>query len=332
MITNQSNFTPRPSKALEGRRENMLVLLRELRRANNLTRSDLAERTGLAVPTVHRLLTSLLDSGLVVENPSALATGKIGRRSSLYHFNRSVLSVAGVDIGNETTRVAIATADGMIVGSRSLLTSEVARDLPRKIAATVASIMSSSSTEVGPLVGAGIGIAGTVDSATGVVTRAYIHQSWVGVPMKALLEKRLACPVVLEQDDHLSVLAEVSNRGTVPGATLVVEVDYGRGIGAAALIDGVVAKGFHGRSGRITHWPSELSPGVTIGDEITPDAMVAAYRAEGGADLVADGEGLCELARAGDPIAMRIVGRASKSLAGVFLRLATMFDPEYMIL
>ena len=332
VMANQPTFASRPSKVLEGRKENMLILLRELRRANDLTRSDLAARTGLAVPTVHRLLTALLESGLVVENSSTLATGRIGRRSSLYYFNRAVLSVAGVDIGNETTRVTIASADGTIVGSRSLLTSQVADDLPRKIGSTVASIMSSSSNVVGPLVGAGIGIAGTVDSATGVVTRAFIHQSWVGVPMKAFLEKRLDCPVVLEQDDHLSVLAEVSDRGTVPGANPVVEVDYGRGIGAGAMIDGVVIKGIHGRSGRIAHWPSDGSPGATIGDEITPDAMLATYRAEGGSKSVVDGKGLCELARAGDPLAKKIIGRASKSLAGVFLRLASMFDPEYMIL
>jgi predicted NBD/HSP70 family sugar kinase len=332
VMANQLKFTPRPGRVLDGRKENMLILLRELRRSNNLTRSDLATRTGLAVPTVHRLLTALLQSGLVVESPSTLATGRIGRRSSLYYFNRSVLSVAGVDIGNETTRVTIATADGTIVGFRSLLTSQVAEDLPGKIGSTIASIMSSSLSDVGPLVGAGIGIAGTVDSLTGIVTRTSIHQSWVGVPMKMLLEKRLACPVVLEQDDHLSVLAEVSDRGTVPGANPVVEVDYGRGIGAGAMIDGVVIKGVHGRSGRIAHWPSDASPGVTIGDEITPDAMLAAFRAEGGSNLVVDGEGLCELARAEDPLAMKIVSRAGKSLAGVFLRLATMFDPEYMIL
>lgn len=332
VMTNQPAFTPRPSKVVEGRKENMLTLLRELRRSNNLTRSELAARTHLAVPTVHRLLTALLESGLVVESSSTLATGRIGRRSSLYHFNRSVVSVAGVDIGNETTRVAIATADGTIVGFRSMLTSQVASDLPRKIGSTVASIMSSSASEVGPLVGAGIGIAGTVDAVTGVVTRAFIHQSWVGAPMKALLEKRLECPVVLEQDDHLSVLAEVSNRGTVPGANPVVEIDYGRGIGAGAMIDGVVIKGINGRSGRIAHWPSDVSPGVTIGDEMTPDAMLAAYRSGGGTGHALDGEGLCALARSGDPLAQEIVGRASKSLAGVFLRLASMFDPQYMIL
>lgn len=124
-----------------GRRENLLALLHELRHAETLARTELAGLTGLAVPTVHRLLAALLDGGLVAEEPATRATGGLGRPASLYRFNRSVASVAGVDVGNETTRVAVAAANGTIVGSRSLPTPEIAADLPGGIIAALASVL-----------------------------------------------------------------------------------------------------------------------------------------------------------------------------------------------
>jgi glucokinase len=215
---------------------------------------------------------------------------------------------------------------------QSLPTAKIAEELPEGIGVALASLMASISEKPGPLAAAGIGIAGSVDPGSGVVTRAFLQEHWVGKPMRDLLHRRLACPVVLEQDDHLSVLAEVSNRGTVPGASSVVEINYGRGICAGVVAGGQVIKGARGWAGRIMYWPSDWSSGLTLRQELPPDAMLAAYRAGGGSHPAADGAGLCELARAGDPAAEKVVSRAATILAGVFLRLATTIDPEYMVL
>jgi glucokinase len=117
----------------------------------------------------------------------------------------------------------------------------------------------------------------------------------------------------------------------VPDAKTLVVVNYGRGIGVGVVTDNVVINGAHGQAGRIVHWPSTV-PGVTLGDVLPIDALLAAYRASGGDHSPVDGMGLCELARTGDPVASEVVGRAGTELAGVFLHLATIFDPEYMVL
>jgi glucokinase len=59
---------------------------------------------------------------------------------------------------------------------------------------------------------------------------------------------------------------------------------------------------------------------------------VAAYQAHGGTEQVRDGATLCQYARAGDPVARRLVQRAAQGLADVFLRLAIAFDPGDMVM
>lgn len=323
-------LTPAPHAA--GRRENLLALLRELRHADTVTRSDLARLTGLAVPTVHRLLAALLDSGLVAEEESTRATGGLGRPASLYRFNRSVASVAGVDVGNETTRVAVATANGTIIGSTSMPTPEIATDLAGGITATLTSVIARLPHAAGPLAGVGVGISAAVDPATGRIATASIHRGWDGMSLRTMLEERISCPVVIEQDDHLSALAELSDRGTVPGASSLVVVNYGRGIGAGIVIDGAVVRGSRGRAGRIAHWPAYQQRGTTLGGQLLPDAMIAAYQAGGGTGRAVDGATLCGLARTGDPVARKLISRAAAGIADVFLRLAVTFDPENMVM
>ena len=300
---------PRPVGATTGRSENLLALLYELRHGDSLTCRDLSQRTDLASPTVHRLLASLLENRLIIEDFAPKVTGGLGRPASSYRFNRSVVSVAGVDIGAETTRIAIAGADGTIIAYRSLPTALVVLDLPTQIGLIIDDLMSSVSNEAGPLVGVGVGVPGSLDPTTGVVKRAFIHQELVGLPIKTILEERLLCSVVVEKDDHLSVVAEVSDRGTAPDATSVVVVNYGRGVGIGVVAEGVVIKGVHGQAGRIVRWPSRV-PGFTLGKVLPVEALLAEYRASDGDHSPVDGAGLCELVRAGDPVAREVIERA----------------------
>jgi glucokinase len=182
------------------------------------------------------------------------------------------------------------------------------------------------------MVGVAVGIAASVDPASGRLARASVHRGWDGLPLRAMLEDSLSCPVVVEQDDHLSALAELSDRGTVPGASSLVVVNYGRGIGAGVVVGGEVIRGARGRAGRIALWPSSGQPDTTLDRQLLPDSLVAAYQARGGTEPVRDGASLCRSARDGDLVARELIQGAARSLADVFLRLAITFDPEAMVM
>jgi predicted NBD/HSP70 family sugar kinase len=325
--------SPMLATSPSGQGENLSTLVSTLRRSEGLTRLALSKRSGLSTPTVHRLTSVLLEMGLVIENEAARSRGKLGRPSNLFRIDSLFASVAGIDVGSETTRIAVASADGTILAACSFPTMEVAADLPSGLASELNRMLTSLGPAAGPLVGAGVGIAGSVNPETGVVTRAFLQDHWVGQPMREQLKSELGCPVILEQDDHLSVFAEVSAGGTVPGATSLVEINYGRGICAGVVTNGEVIKGVRGWAGRIMYWPADGLPGATLREQLPPDAMIRAYQRAGGMSTEElDGESICRLARLGDKIAAEVVDRVATTLGGVFLRLATIVDPPYMIL
>jgi predicted NBD/HSP70 family sugar kinase len=327
------HLTPPPRLSTSaGRTQNLLALLHELRHADDLSRTDLAQLTGLAIPTVHRLLAALVDNQLVAADEATRATGGLGRPASLYRFDSSIASVAGVDVGNETTRVAVAAANGTIIAATSLPTPKIANDLAGGIVTSLTSIITGLPQATGPLVGVGVGISASVDPATGRLARAPIHHGWDGLPLRAMLEDQICCPVVVEQDDHLSALAELSDRGTVPGASSLVVVNYGRGIGVGIVIDGALVRGDRGRAGRIADWPANGQGKTTLGRQLLPDAISHAYKTQGGNGNVVDGVSLCQAARGGDHIAQGLVELAARGIADVFLRLAITFDATNMVM
>lgn len=312
------------------RQANALHILNILRQRQTASRTQLASLTGLTVPTVHRLTASLVALGLVQaeERPGPLAGS--GRPPSWYRFRGEAAAIGGVDVGNETTRVALAAADGHIVLSASVPTSGVVNDLGGSIASLISGLKAQVSSTLGSVIGLSVGVSATVDPKTGTIRRAALHRSWDGLPLRETLQSRLACRVRVEQDDHLAARAEVSEHGAAPGARSLVVVNLGKGLGAGYIIEGQMVRGAHGAAGRLISWP--VRPGVTTGDLLGSDALVRAYDERGGEGAVHDGRSLCEEARRGDSVASAIVEEAAHLLADIFLRLASAFDPEVMVL
>ena len=110
---------PAPAVPADMRVANLMRLLKELRQAETLSRSDLARLTHLGVPTVHRLIQDLLAAELIGEIPAVQDSTVRGRPAVMYRLLDHGVLVAGVDFGNETTRFAIASASGRILISRT---------------------------------------------------------------------------------------------------------------------------------------------------------------------------------------------------------------------
>lgn len=319
----------------EMRQSNLTHLLTVLRSAEQLSRTELATRTGVTVPTVHRLIADLVELGLVCESEMPRQSAGVGRRPMWYSFNAHAATVASVDIGNETTRAALADASGTILGTTMIDTAAIAGCLPREIGALLASLQAERAKDVGLLAAVAIGISASIDPDTGTVMRAPIYRQWKDIALSDLLKERLHYHVVVEQDDHLSAVAELGQRGAARNAQSAVIVNVGKGIGAACIVNRQVVRGSHGASGRIATWPLSLSahdPTRTLDNMLVSDAMVSKYRQGGGTGSVHDGKSLCTVARAGDPVAGVVVKETAIAMGRIVLTLAALMDPEIMIL
>src|ERR1043165_1261202 len=103
------------------RRLNRLRVIRALRDEGQISRAEIARRTGLSRSTVSSLVADLQADGLVVERPEpALAHGAQGGRPPiLLSFDASAGAAVGVDFGHSHLRVAVSDLASTILPERT---------------------------------------------------------------------------------------------------------------------------------------------------------------------------------------------------------------------
>jgi len=97
----------------------------------------------------------------------------------------------------------------------------------------------------------GLGVPGAVDARKGKISFAS-NLGWTNVNLKKILEKRFNRPVFVNNDANLGTLAE-EKIGAAKGATDVVGVYWGTGIGGGIVVDGKIVHGNSFTAGEIGH-------------------------------------------------------------------------------
>jgi predicted NBD/HSP70 family sugar kinase len=317
MITRPDRSTHVPADV---RLANLARIVRELRHTGALSRSDLARRVGVSLPTAHRLVSDLADIHLVEEESPEADASRLGRPPVLYRFREDAALLAGMDVGNESTRLAITTLSGRVLASQAVTSDRLGRDPGGTLVAKVGDMVASTGHALAQLAGAGVGIAAAVDD-DGILRAPPIHAEWDGLPLRDELSSQLGCEVTVAQDDHLSPIAESSDAGTFPGASSLLVVEIGRGIGVGMTLDGTPIAGTHHRFGRIAGWPVTNLAGArgTLGEFLVTSGLVSQYHERGGARDVRDG-------------ARQVFDWAAVSIATVVTQLQQLCDPQAVVI
>jgi len=315
---------------------NCLRIVAALRAATSMSNSEVAREVGLSVPAVHRLMSELVAAGLVDEIGPASETVAIGRPAAIYRFRGEAGFLAGVDVGNGTTRVILTDLNFTERASLSFLTRDLATDLSSVLSETVSRVHAQQGEGAAPLVGVGVGVSASVDPRSGELHGLPVLTNYEGLKLSRELEDVLACPVAVQQDDHYSALAESSDLGSYPRASSLLVLEIGYGIGVGMCSRGQLLEGFRGRFGRIAGWPPSVAndylPGDTLGAVLTTPGLVLQYRNRGGHFPIHDGLGLVEAARAGEAEAVAVLEWATEEIVETIRRLSHLCDPEVVVL
>src|SRR5207244_5097071 len=117
-------------------------------------------------------------------------------------------------------------------------------DLLSQIAADLRKLLSDSRVPANRLLAVVAGAPGVVDRVRGmVVAFAPNLEGWSRVPMAQILRRRLAVPVVVENDVNLAVVG-ARWRGAARGHDTCAFITVGTGIGAGVVVNGEL---YHGR-------------------------------------------------------------------------------------
>jgi len=230
------------------RRLNERRVLDIVRSAGTCSRADLTRRTGISAPTVSRLVSALLEAGVLEEYDAEEA--RIGRPSKQLRLAGDRAQVLGVTLGVHETRVFAAGLDGAIDTDsvQSFETPASYQGILDQLAAAVKLLRRRARRTLG----LGISAPGLVDEDQGrLLFSPNLHQT-DGQTLAADLAQLVGVDVTIVQESRALCLAERHYGGARTLRDFLI-VDIGDGVGVGIVLDGRMIVGRNGVAGEFGH-------------------------------------------------------------------------------
>ena len=160
----------------------------------------------------------------------------------------------GIDIGGTTVKGGLISPAGDVLIKDHLRTSgsEGPEAVVSQIVALARSIRQQSSAPSEALCGVGVGCPGPLSYRDGIVYETANMTGWDHFPLRDRLAEALELPVVIENDANAAALGEF-HFGAGRGASDMVLVTLGTGVGAGVIVDGKLMRGAGDNAGEIGH-------------------------------------------------------------------------------
>jgi glucokinase len=262
----------------------------------------------------------------------------------------------GVDLGGTKVEVAAVDAGGTILQRLKRPTN--VETGPESIMAAIAAMIRQLQ-ERGPrtpIAGVGVGVAGQVNAAAGVV-RFAPNLNWREVPLQDRLQTTLNLPVVVTNDVRAATWGEWRH-GAGQGTDDLICLFIGTGIGGGVVSGGRMLEGCTNTAGELGHITTDLNgPPCTCGHRGCLEALAGGWAiarrareairdnpAAGLAFLKAAGlkepvdpadvnaTVVATAARAHDPLARLLVDEVARALIAGAVSLVNAFNPCRLIL
>ncbi len=245
-------------------------VLAQLVVAPELTRAEIAARTGISKPTVSESVRRLLAADRLTE--SGRQVGKRGPAGTFYRLPPARALAVALSAGPDG--VVVETSD-----VRGTVLSRVARPVDAPIDAArlgpvLREAVQAARAEVGGTVGGStLSVAGPVDQDTGRLVRLP-HSPFLldELDPRALVEDLVGVELQVDNDVNWAALAE-HHEGNAQDLDDLVFCFLGAGVGAAVVADGAVVHGRRGLAGELAHVLTEGPDGRSL--PLTPS--LAAY-------------------------------------------------------
>lgn len=303
---------------------NSSLVLGELR-GGLVSRTELAKRTGLSLPTVSEIVGELIGSGVIEERETASSGG--GRRPVLLGLKPDAGYVIGIKL-TETRVIAVLT--DLNAGIVERITANVSRDDVGTVVRTVAAVVKKLKAKASPVYGVGVGLAGVIDRASGLVRHA-TYSDWHDVDLAALLEKRTGLPVVVDNDVNTLVASE-QWFGAGRGVADVAVVSIGRGVGLGMVLDGRLYRGAGGGAGEFGHTKVVADgPLCDCGGRGCLEALIGEHAILAATNTTTI-EQATELARGGDENARQVFTQVGRTLGTAVGNLVNLLNPKLIVL
>jgi len=248
--------------------------------------------------------------------------------------------IAAVDIGGSKIAVAMVDQEGCVL-ARTESPTQAEQGYPasrKRIEEMLRKVSRDTGTQI---TGIGIGCTGPINPLTGEIGYVNFFPNWKGENPVADLSQTFGVRVAVENDADAAALAEAA-WGSGRKKKRLIYITIGTGIGAGLILDGKLYRGVEQSHPEIGHQVIDPSgPKCLCGFRgcweslAAGPSMVAWFQSEApdhtdGGEMSA--KTICDLAVAGDPLAIRAVERESYYLGLGIANVISMFVPDSIVL
>ncbi len=251
----------------------------------------------------------------------------------------------GIDLGG--TRLRAARLDYNYTMQQRVETHTLAAEgVDAVIERMIAQARAVWPTNGAHVMGVGVSAAGPVNPYTGVVVAPPNLPGWHNVPLSAILQKALNTPIFLGNDANVAALAE-TEQGAARGYEHVIYLTISTGIGSGVISAGKMLLGVEGIGAECGHliMVTENDHVSTLEKEAAGPALARQAKAailagehsviqtHAGGDVDAiTAQDVGEAAKAGDPLALRLVARAGRMIGLGIVSLLHTFNPQVVVI
>ena len=154
-----------------------------------------------------------------------------------------------MDLGGTKIQAAVVDSDGRVVASHRLGTDVDGG--PAKAVDDIARCIRTCAPDLSDIGAVGVGVAGQVDTSTGVV-RSAPNLRWTDFPLGDRLAQTLGLPVVIENDVR-AITWGVWRHGAGRGIDDLLVIFVGTGVGGGIVSGGRLLTGDRGVAGELGH-------------------------------------------------------------------------------
>lgn len=231
---------------------NRLRLLKAIRRAEPVARTELVQLTGLAGGTISELTADLLRSEILVEE-KAPVTGS-GRPRMQLHLNPDkyfVLGASLVALGGLEIDIVNLRGDRLYSRTLNLSHADSLDELALQLVGLIDDAIATSPFSKDSIHSVGVGLPATVDSARGMLHWLQTYTSGP-FPLAEIMGQRLGLPVTIDNSPNIVARAEhwFGDDRQMDDFCLVM---VGLGIGLAQYVDGMLWSGSGGLNPEFSH-------------------------------------------------------------------------------
>lgn len=236
---------------------NKSLVLNYIRKKGQISRADIAKKTGLNRSTVSALVDELISDGLIVEKGTGTSRG--GRKPVILAINKRAGNIIGVDLGVNYILVVLVNLLGEIIKEKRVTINpqdSVEKNI-KVLFDLIQEVLNYAPATLKGLMGIGIGVPGIVNYEKGLVLMAP-NLKWENVGLKDIVEQKFNVPVFIDNEANAGAIGE-KWFGLGKKATNFVYVSAGIGVGTGIIINDELYRGSSGLAGEMGHMTIDMN-------------------------------------------------------------------------